>query len=346
MTTKSSAVSRSDSDVSSRQGGGQGARRDEGGWRTALARLAQGQGLAVILGLLILYYALASPYFFTTDNLLLIGSTASALGIMAVFQTYLIVSGGVDLSVGATLALTGVAIGLMVEQGMNVWVAALLSLLIGLMVGLVNGFLAVKMKINSLIVSLGTLSFVSGLAVWLSNSRTLIVADKGFDFVGSGRIFGVPFPLILFATLAAAAFYVERRTVVGRAIYAIGGNPQAARLSGIKVDRTQITLYTLSGLSAGIAGVMVCSQLNAGSPQVGANFLLSVVTAVILGGTSLAGGIGSVRGTVIAVFVLQVMQNGFALLGYSSSVQTMALGVVLIVAVLLDQVTRRVRGLK
>jgi len=316
------------------------------GWRGRLAGLAQGQGLLVILGLLILFFALTSPYFFTADNLLLIGSTAAALGIMAVFQTYLIVSGGVDLSVGATLALTGVAIGLMVEQGVNVWVAAAASLLIGILVGLVNGLLAVKMKINSLIVSLGTLSFVTGLAVWLSNSRTLIVSEPGFDFIGSGRILGVPFSLVLFAVLAVVAFYIERRTVIGRSIYAIGGNPQAARLSGIKVDRVQISLYTLSGLSASIAGVMVCSQLNAGSPQVGANFLLSVVTAVILGGTSLAGGIGSVRGTVIAVFVLQVMQNGFALLGYSSSIQTMALGVVLIVAVMLDQVTRRARGLR
>lgn len=315
-----------------------------GGWRLRLAALAHGQGLFVILALLVVYFSLASKYFMTTDNVFLIGSTASALGLMAVFQTYLIVSGGVDLSVGATLALTGVVIGLEFENGMNVWVAAFLAALIGIGVGLVNGLLAVKAKINSLIVSLGTLSFVTGLAVQLSNSRTLIVADTSFDFVGSGRVFGVPFPLIMFGLVAGAALYVERRTVAGRAIYAIGGNAQAAKLSGIKVERTQIVLYTLSGLSAGVAGVMVCSQLNAGSPQVGANFLLSVVTAVVLGGTSLAGGTGSVLGTVVAVFVLQVLQNGFALIGYPSSVQTMALGVVLILAVLLDQVTRKVRG--
>lgn len=309
--------------------------------RDTTIEFLRGNGLLFVLAILVLYFSTASEFFFTTRNILLIGATASALGIMAVAQTFLIISGGVDLSVGATLALTGVCIGLMHESGVNLWVASLVGLGIGVVVGAVNGFLAVTMGINPLIVSLGTLSVVSGLAVQLSNSRTLIISDDAFDFVGSGKILGIPFPLVLFSIVALSGHLVQRYTPIGRSIFAIGGNEQAARISGIRVARVQICLYVISGASAAVAGVVIASQLNAGSPTVGANFLLSVVTAVILGGTSLAGGIGGIRGTVIAVFVLQVLQNGFALVGYSSAMQTISLGVVLVLAVLLDQSTTR-----
>lgn len=311
-------------------------------WRGALRSL-RGQGLLLMLALIVVYFWQANDAFLTSNNLLLIGATASALGIMALAQTFLIISGGVDLSVGSAVALTGVTIGLLFGDGVNIWVASLAGLGVGAGIGVVNGLLAVRMGINPLIVSLGTLSFFAGLASQLSDSRTLIVAQSDFDFVGSGKVAGVPFPLILFLALAAIAWFVQRYTTIGRSIYAIGGNPVASRLSGLRVDRVQFSLYVLSGLSAGLAGVLITSQLNGASTEVGSTFLLSVVTAVILGGTSLAGGIGGVVGTVVAVFILQVLQNGFALVGYSSAVQTMALGVVLIVAVLLDQITRGAR---
>jgi ribose transport system permease protein len=312
------------------------------GWRGVLRSL-RGQGLVLMLALIVVYFWLSSDAFLTSNNLLLIGATASALGIMALAQTFLIVSGGVDLSVGSAVSLTGVTIGLLFGDGLDIWAASAVGLAVGGGIGVVNGFLAVVMRINPLIVSLGTLSFFSGLASQLTNGRTLIVADASFDFVGSGKVGPIPFPLIVFLGLAAVAYAVQRWTVIGRSVYAIGGNPIASKLSGLRVERMQFSLYVLSGLSAGLAGVMITSQLNGASTEVGTTFLLSVVTAVILGGTSLAGGIGGVIGTVVAVFILQVLQNGFALVGYSSAVQTMALGVVLIVAVLLDQITRGAR---
>lgn len=312
--------------------------------RAVMARFLRGQGLVLMLALIVLYFWRSSDAFLTSPNLLLIGATASALGIMAIAQTFLVVSGGVDLSVGSAVALTGVVVGLLHQQGVDIWAASAIGLAVGAGIGVVNGFLAVVMRINPLIVSLGTLSFFAGLASQLTNGRTLIVADDAFDFVGSGKVGPIPFPLILFLVLAAIAWFVQRYTTISRSIYAIGGNVSAARLSGLRVERVQFLLYVLSGLSAGVAGVMITSQLNGASTEVGSTFLLSVITAVVLGGTSLAGGIGGVVGTVVAVFVLQVLQNGFALVGYSSAVQTMALGVVLVIAVLLDQITRRLRS--
>lgn len=313
---------------------------ERAGWPGALRSL-RGHGLVLMLGLIVVYFWRSSDVFLTSNNLLLIGATASALGIMALAQTFLIVSGGVDLSVGSAVGLTGVTIGLLYGDGVDIWAAALAGVCVGAGIGVVNGFLAVVMKINPLIVSLGTLSFFAGLASQLTNGRTLIVAQQDFDFVGSGKLGPIPFPLVLFLALAAIAWFVQRYTTIGRSIYAIGGNPVASKLSGLRVERMQFGLYVLSGLSAGVAGVLITSQLNGASTEVGTTFLLSVVTAVILGGTSLAGGIGGVVGTVVAVFILQVLQNGFALVGYSSAVQTMALGVVLILAVLLDQITRK-----
>ncbi len=309
-----------------------------------LLRMLQGQGLVVMLVLLGLYFTLRSSYFLTRENLLLIGSEASALGIMATAQTYLIVARGIDLSVGSVVALSGVVTGLAFTHGVGIWLAFGLGLLVGLGAGLINGLLAVVVGINPLIVSLGTLSFFSGLAYALSGGNTLVVANGSFDNLGSGQIVGVPVPLIIFCVIGLLAYGVQRFMAAGRMIYAIGGNPVASELSGIPTRRVVFVLYVLSGLSAALAGGILTSQLNSASPQVGANFLLSVVTAVILGGTSLNGGVGSITGTTIAVGLLTVLSNGFGLLGYDSSVETMVLGVVLIVAVVLDRLTNRLRS--
>jgi ribose transport system permease protein len=304
----------------------------------------RGQGLVLMLVVVVVYFWRTSPFFLTSSNLLLIGSTGAALGIMALAQTFLIISGGVDLSVGSVVGLTGVIIGLLFAHGTNIWVAAGVGVLAGMGVGIVNGFLAVVMQINPLIVSLGTLSFFAGLADQLTNGQTLVVSNNSFNYLGAGKVGPIPFALVVFIALAALAWFVQRYTTIGRNIYAIGGNTVAATLSGLRVRRLQFGLYVLSGMSAGVAGVMITSQLNGASTQVGGTFLLSVVTAVVLGGTSLAGGIGSIRGTIVAVLILQCLQNGFGLLGYTAAVQTMALGVVLIIAVLMDQFSRRRRG--
>jgi len=306
-------------------------------------RRIQGQGLVLVLLILIAFFTSQSRYFLTPQNFFSIGSVASALGIMAVAQTFLIISGGFDLSVGSVVALTGVVIGVLFQNGagMDIWLSVLVALLMGLMVGVVNGVVVVGLRINALITTLGTLSIFSGLAFLITAGKTLIITSPSFQFLGSGYVGPVPVSLIIFAIVAGIGVFVARYTGLGRAIFAIGGNPEAARLSGIEVRRVQFGLFVASGLLAGLAGILVTAQLGAASPQVGETYTLSVVTAVILGGTSLAGGRGSVVGTILAVTILTVLQNGFALLQFSSYVQTMALGIVLILAVLLDETVRR-----
>jgi ribose transport system permease protein len=303
-------------------------------------RLLLGQSLVLILLILIVYFSFASPFFLQVDNLLNILASAAALGVMAATQTYLVIARGFDVSVGSVVAMTGVIIGLTVRAGSSVWLGVLLALVVAVAIGALNGFISIRLGVNPLITTLGTLSIFSGLAYIISGGQTLLVGDEAFAVIGSGYVGRVPATVFVLLLVFAVAFFVERYTRVGRNFYAIGSNPEAARLSGIAVDRLSFTLYVVSGLSAGVAGVIVTSQLAAGSPQVGASYLLSVVTAVVLGGTSLAGGRGSTLGTLLAVIILGVLQNGFALMQLSAYVQTTALGVALILAVLLDQTIR------
>ena len=308
-----------------------------------LATLIQGQGLIAMAVLIAVYFGLSTPFFFTTDNVLIIGATAAPLGIMALAQTFLIVSGGIDVSVGSVVAITTVTAGLLMQGGMEFWPAAGLAVLVGAGVGTINAILVVILTINPFIATLGTLSVFQGLAFAVTGGRTIVVDDPTLAYIGIGTLFGLPVPFILFIVAFIVAVIFERFTRWGRTIYAIGGNAEAARLSGLRVKSTRAGLYILSGTAGGVAGVLLLGQLSAASPQVGATFLLSVVTAVILGGASLAGGKGTVVGTLVAVAILGMLNNGFALLGSSSAAQQVALGVALIFAVLLEQVGRRLR---
>jgi ribose transport system permease protein len=308
-----------------------------------LATLIQGQGLIAMALLIAVYFGLSSPFFFTTDNVLIIGATAAPLGIMALAQTFLIVSGGIDVSVGSVVAITTVAAGLLMQGGMDFWPAAGLAVLTGAGVGAINALLVVVLTINPFIATLGTLSVFQGLAFAVTGGKTIVVDDPTLAYIGIGTLFGLPVPFIIFIVAFIVAVIFERFTRWGRTIYAIGGNAEAARLSGLRVKSTRAGLYILSGTAGGVAGVLLLGQLSAASPQVGATFLLSVVTAVILGGASLAGGKGTVVGTLVAVAILGMLNNGFALLGSSSAAQQVALGVALIFAVLLEQIGRRLR---
>lgn len=312
--------------------------------RRNMRAIVQGQGLLVMLVTLIAVFASLSGNFLTGSNFLNIGSAVAALGIMATAQTFLIISGGFDVSVGSVVAMTTVLIGLGVEKGLNIWLATGLALVAAMLIGAVNGFIVVWLRVNPLITTLGTMSVFSGLAFMISNGRTLVVIDDSFTNLGLGKLWDVPIPLLALGVVVVIGVLIERLLSVGRSIYAIGSNAEAARLAGIRVKMVPFCLYIASALSAGLAGIVVTAQLASASPQVGQSYLLSVVTAVILGGASLAGGRGSVFGTIVAVAILGVLQSGFALLSLSSYVQTVALGGALILAVLIDQAARAVSG--
>lgn len=311
--------------------------------RARFVRTLQTQVVAGVLVVLVVTFSLASPHFFSLSNLLDIGATFGILGIMAVTQTFLVISKGIDISIGSVAAVVGVLLGFFYINGVNIWVATLLSLLAGCAIGLFNGFLVVRLGLDPLVATLGAYSIFLGAAYVISGVRTLVISDPVFNFLGAGNIVGIPFTFVVFIIVFAVGLFIERRTVAGRAVFAIGGNQEAARLSGIRVTRIRLVLYALSSLSAAVAGILLASQLGTSSPNVGTTYLLSVVTAVVLGGSSLDGGRGSLLGTLLAVAILGVLQNGFALLAFSSFAQQMVLGGLLIAAVALDTATRKMR---
>ena len=313
--------------------------------RLDIGSILRRQGLLLMLILMIIFFRFQSPeYFLTFDNVITILVGATALGIMASAQTPLIISGGIDVSVGSVVALTTVMVGKFLATGMSSWLVVLISIVIGTSIGALNGFIVVQLGVNPFITTLGTMSFFSGLSFILSAGQTVSIRDPLFDWFLYTKVLKIPVLVIMVVFVIALAYFVERKTIVGRNIFAIGGNREAARLSGISTKMLPLGLYMVSSLSAAIAGVVLVSQLGSASPQLGTSFLLSVVTAVILGGTSLAGGRGSVAGTAVAVGILATLSNGFAQMQLPSYGQTTALGAALIIAVLVDQTSSKIKN--
>ena len=228
---------------------------------------------------------------------------------MAAPQTFLIVSGGFDVSVGATIAISTVSLGLLLQAGVPMAAAIVVVLVIGLAVGTTNATLVVLLRVNPLIATLGTMSIFTGLAHYLSAGQTEVVRSDFLRWITKTQVGPVSVLVFMFIGVYAISVLVERTTVLGRWVYAIGGNAEAARLAGLPIRRVQYALYIASGLSAAVGGVLLTGILQSASPRVGATFLLSVVTAVILGGASLTGGRGSIVGTLIAVAILGVLQE-------------------------------------
>jgi ribose transport system permease protein len=310
--------------------------------RRKIIERIQGQGLLLVLAIVFVIMWIESPYFMSVDNLLTAASVVSILGIMAVAETLLIIAGEIDISIGSVMAVVSVLIGVLVGKGMNPWIASGIALLIAAGIGFANGALVVWFRINSLVVTLGTYSITLGVAYVLSNSSTVSISASGFDFLGSGEVWRIPVSLFIFLGVWFIAQAVLKLTALGRHIYAVGDNYDAAVRAGIRANGLRIGLFVTMSVSAALAGIVVTSQLTSSAPQIGNPYLLSVVTAVILGGASLAGGRGTLLGTLIAVAILGVLQNGFALLALTEYTQYIVLGSLLILAVLTDQLARRV----
>ena len=283
-----------------------------------------GQPWAGVAVLLLFYVALLaafsilSPFFLSVRNMLAIGANVAFIGLMAAAGTPLIIASGLDLSVAATAGLVGVVIALLNAAGVNVWLAVIVALFLGALVGVVNGLLATRLRLNPLIVTLGMMSIVSGSALILTGGLTKPLMAPGFNWIGQGRLFGAPVPLILMMVTYIALSIVLSRTRFGRFVYATGGNTEASRLIGLPVERVQISLYIVSGVSGAVAGTMLAAQLGAAAPAAAAPHLLTVIAAIILGGTSLYGGRGSVWGTLLAVLILGTLNNGLTLMDVSS----------------------------
>ena len=309
-----------------------------------------GRPWAGVAVLLVFYVALLgafsilSPFFLSVRNMLAIGTNVAFIGLMAAAGTPLIIAGGLDLSVAAVAGLVGVVIALLNAAGVNVWLAVIVALLLGALVGVINGLFATRLRLNPLIVTLGMMSIVSGSALILTGGLTKPLMAPGFNWIGQGRLFGVPAPLILMIVAYVALSIMLAYTRFGRFVYATGGNTEASRLIGLPVEHVQITLYVVSGVSGAVAGTMLAAQLGAAAPAAASPHLLTVIAAIILGGTSLYGGRGSVWGTLLAVLILGTLNNGLTLMDVSSFWQDVTRGVVLMLAVSLDQIRTRALG--
>lgn len=291
-------------------------------------------GLIGLCGLL----TILTPHFLTVSNLLNVTEQTTINALIAVGMTFVILSGGIDLSVGSIVALSGVVLGSALHSGVPVPAAILLSLGTGGLCGLANGLLIARGGLPPFIATLGLMSIARGAALLFTDGRPVSGFDAGFRAISTGRPFAIPAPVLLMAAVYLLAHFVLTRTTFGRYVYAIGGNEEATRLSGIRVGLHKTTIYALSGVTSAIAAVTLTARLNSAQPIAGIMYELDAIAATVIGGTSLLGGSGTLVGTLIGALIMGVLRNGLNLLGISSFLQQVVIGSVIIAAVLVDSV--------
>ena len=294
-------------------------------------------GLAVLCAVL----WILTPYFLTVSNLLNIAEQTSINAIVAVGMTFVILSGGIDLSVGSMVALSGVVLGTALQGGQPIPVALLLALLVGLACGLGNGALISWGGLPPFIVTLGTMSIARGAALLFTEGRPVSGFDASFRVLATGRAGFIPAPVVAMVLVYLVAHFALTRTTFGRYVYAIGGNEEATRLSGVAIRFHKTMIYGVSGLMSAAAAVILTARLNSAQPIAGMMYELDAIAATVIGGTSLMGGEGSLGGTLVGALIMGVLRNGLNLLGVSSFLQQIVIGGVIVVAVLLDTVLKR-----
>ncbi|HST41437.1 MAG TPA: ABC transporter permease [Conexibacter sp.] len=312
--------------------------------RALLGRVAPEQlGLSGMLVIACVIISMQSPYFFQGENFANIGTAVAVSGVMAAFTTIVLIGGGLDLSLGAVLVFAGWALAVALDAGYTAEVAILFALAAGAACGLVNALLIVGVGINPFIVTIGTQFAFRGLTyAWSGGgAKSTPVEDPTIVALGSDSLLGIPLPVFVLAGMFLLAFGLLRYTRFGSNVYAIGGNLAAARLSGVRVDRTRVLIYVLSSLSAAVSGILLIGISGAAIPIAGQGIELTVLAAVILGGTALMGGRGSVVGTLLGVLLLGVINNGLTLLSAPSYWQMIVQGVALLLAVVFDEVRRK-----
>lgn len=312
---------------------------------SAVAKRLTGSGTALIAvyAVMLVFFSFASEHFLTTTNLFNVAAAVATLGIVAAAQTAVLISGGFDLSVGSTAAVASVVAAEVLARAGNEPAAIAAALGFGAIVGLANGLIITKLRVNPLITTLGMLSIVRGVGYVWTNARTVVYSSEHLAYMGRVRLLDnrVPISVLFMLAIFIGFWLLLRFTVFGRFVHAVGGSERAAVLAGLPVTSIRITLYVLAGASAGLAGLVIASQLIAGSPQAAVNLELLSVTAAVLGGASLSGGEGRVEMTLIGVLIMGTLTNGLVLLDISSFWQMVATGLVLVVAVALDGFRRR-----
>jgi ribose transport system permease protein len=299
--------------------------------------------LGILLGLLVIciFLTITTSTFLTIDNIIIVLRQVSINAMVAFGMTYIIILGGIDLSVGGLIALSGITTTVMLARfNLPLSVSIIIGLISGIVIGLLNGLIIVKGKMPPFIVTLAIAYIARGLAYILSDGKPISVQEPLFNRIGNGYLGPIPYPIIYMFVVFIILTFILYRTKFGRHIYAIGGNTEAAKFSGIDVNKVQIISYTIIGFLSALGGIILSARLYSGQPTIGVNAELDVIAAVILGGTSFSGGIGTLGGTLIGAVVIGVINNGLNLLGVSSFWQLVAKGGVILIAVYMDMLRK------
>lgn len=310
------------------------------------------------LVILVIVFSITSPAFFTVGNGLTVALQVTSIAILGIGATCVIITGGIDLSVGSILALSGVVAALMVKNGgFPVWLGMLIGILVGTLCGFINGIAVTRLRLPPFIATLGMMMVARGVALQITGARAVSGLGQGFGVLGNGALFrierigddgfpnvifpGIPYPVVLMIVLAIVVSLMLTRTVLGRHIYSVGSNAEAARLSGVNVTRVTLFTYMLSGTMAGLTGCILMSRLVTGQPNEGIMYELDAIASAVIGGTSLIGGVGTISGTAIGAFVIGIMRNGLNMNGVSAFTQQIIIGLVILVTVWIDQLRNR-----
>ena len=315
----------------------------------------------IVLIVLLIFFSITANNFLSVNTLLLIGKHVALYGIIAIGMTYVIITGGIDLSVGAVVGLAGMVAGGLLQKGLTLQFAGvtiyfsvplvvLITIIVGALIGVINGIIITRFNVAPFIATLGTMYICRGFANLHSNGATYSdlkgyegLGNQGWTFFGS-TVFGIPVGLIILAIMAVIFSFILKKTVFGWHVFSIGGNEKAAKLSGVKVDKVKILVYMISGICAAVVGIIACSQLAAAHPATGESWEMNAIAAAVLGGTSMAGGIGTIGGTIVGAFVIGVINDGMVMCGVSEFWQMVIKGLVIIVAVVIDQFQRNMEA--
>lgn len=314
----------------------------------------------IALFAVIIFFSIFAPNFLSTANMILMSKHATQNAFLAIGMTFVIITGGIDLSVGSIVGLCGMIAGGLIMYGValplgytvyfNVVEVAIIVAIVGIVIGAVNGLLITRLNVAPFIATLGTLYVARGMALLYSDGQTLPnltgredLGNQGFSYLGSGSILGLPVSVWILIVVALGAAYFARFVPLGRHIFAVGGNERASRMSGIRVNRVKMFVYMFSGFCAAIVGLIISSELMASHPATGTNLELNAIAAAVLGGTSMSGGRGTIGGTIIGAFVIGILSDGLVMMGVSSFWQMVIKGLVIIVAVVVDQAQRRLQ---
>lgn len=298
-------------------------------------------GIYIVLFAMILFFSISSKAFLSASNLFNILRQVAVVGTAAVGMTFVMLTGGIDLSVGAIIGVTGIITALLMVWGVPPVVAVLVALAVGVLLGMINAALINELRVPPLIVTLGMMTALRGLAYLITGGMPVFGFPESFTLLGQGYIYVIPVPVIIMAVTFLAGYLVLEKFTLGRYIYGVGGNEEASRLSGINVKKIKYLVYSISGFVCGVAGVVLLSRTNSGQPKAGTSYEMDIITAVVLGGVSIAGGQGRITGVVAGVLIMGILSNGMIIMNVGDYVQRIVQGLVLVAAVAFDCYNQR-----